>query len=262
MKMTPQKMMWLLFVAFAFTSCAKDDDNGGPDTGGGGQLLVTETKADGKTRARSDYDSQNRLKTIYLYNEEGDQIATITYTYDSRGRLSVVTNQPLEGSVAEVEEYTYGDGDKPVSMVQTVSGGADPIAYDWQFDYSSNKLVETVTPRSPIHPPFKNTYTYSDGGDLLSMEVTLNEVWASTVEYGDYDDKNTPDRLGNPYAWKFPNRHNYRTYKITNSDPGANVDRLLKYTYNDAGYPIKVETYNQGSDAVVETLEYIYKNAN
>ena len=81
----------------------------------------------------------------------------------------------------------------------------------------------------------------------------------SVTESSDYDNKNGIF-ASYPWWWKMSAVNNAQAVKITVA--GQVTDRIYKYTYNDAGYPVKAEVYNRGSDVVVETLEFIYKKAN
>src|SRR5690606_40212685 len=66
----------------------------------------------------------------------------------------------------------------------------------------------------------------------------LEGQWASTTTYGDYDNKHATGRHGNPYRWKFNSPNNHRSEKTTSTYDGGNLERTLKYTYNNEGYPI------------------------
>ena len=259
-KNTFQKTVWLLLAAATLTSCAKNDNPGidnGRDTPGS-LLLVTEARLDGETLARYEYNTQNQLIAGRAYLNGGHS-STAEYTYDDRGRLLVVTNTLADGSLISTVEHAYaGNDDKPVSAVTTSHVG-DVVRWDITYSYSDNQLTETVIQPAPA-PEFVTVYTYTDNGDILSVETTLGGIWAGTTEYGDYDGKNSPSMLGNPFAWKVPSRHNYRSFKSTDSE-GVTEDKVYKYTYNDAGYPVKTEIYNRGEDEAAQTIEYSYKKA-
>ena len=260
-KNTVQKTVWLLLAAATLTSCAKNDNPGIDNDGDtpGTLLLATEAKLDGETLARYEYNAQNQLIAGHAYLN-GQHSSTAEYSYDDRGRLSVITNSLADGSSISTIEHTYaGNDDKPVSAVTTSYVG-EVVQWDITYSYSGNQMTETIIQPAPA-PEFVTVYTYTANGDILSVETTLGGIWAGTTEYGDYDDKNSPSILGNPFAWKVPSRHNHRSLKSTGPE-GVTEDKVYKYTYNDSGYPVKTEIYNRGEDEVVQTIETSYKKAN
>ncbi|WP_262249764.1 hypothetical protein [Parapedobacter soli] len=256
-----QKTAYLLLAAATLTSCAKNDtpeiDNGEdtPST----LLLITEAKLNGETLTRYEYNAQNQLIVVHTYLD-GKHTSTAEYTYDDRGRLLVVTNTLVDGSAISTVEYVYaGNDDKPVSAVTTTHVG-EVVQWDIIYSYSDNRLTETIIQPAPA-PELVTVYTYTDKGDISLIETSLGGTWAGTTEYGDYDDKNSPSILGNPFAWKVPSRHNHRSLKSTGPE-GVTEDKIYKYTYNDSGYPVKTEIYNRGEDEVLQTIETSYKKAN
>lgn len=274
MKTMILQAVWLLFVATAFTSCAKDDDCDPTDeegpcyvgpSGGADLLLLIEQKINGKTVARYEYDDQNRMTRNYPYGADGANNTTIAYTYNADGLLAITnfTNQAGENFIREA--YSYGDGDTPVSMVQTQPSRSDDTPIDWQFTYSNNRLVsETAIPRDDDALIITMTYTHDSKGNLVSWEQTAEGEWLTTLEFGDFDNQPFIAKHGNPYFWKAgnSNANNPRAEKTTSQATSANKDLVITYTYNRAGYPTKADVYNRGSDVVVETREYSYKKAN
>lgn len=276
MKTMIQKAVWLFLIAVAFTSCAKDDDCdptdeesscyvGPPGGAKGDMFLLTEQKINGKTVARYEYDGQNRMTRSYPYDADGVNNITISYTYNANGLLTVTNFTNQDGENFLREEYSYGGGDYPVSMVQTQPNLSDGTPIDWQFTYSNNRLAsETAIPRDEDALVITMAYNYDSNGNLVSWEQKADGEWLSTLEYGDYDDRVFIAKYGNPYFWKASNSNanNPRTEKTTSQATSANKDVVITYTYNNAGYPTKADVYNRGSDVVVETREYNYKKAN
>ncbi|SEH95820.1 hypothetical protein SAMN02927937_02385 [Paenimyroides aquimaris] len=257
---TIQKICILFLAVFALASCTKDDDTNPDGNGSGYLLLVTEFKNNGVTVGRYEFDDKNRMTAFHSYDGEGAHAVSATYTYDERNRLLLVTNKLVDGTLVSTIEHVYeGNDDKPVSAVTTNYAGA-VVVWNITYSYANNQLTETIIQSAPA-PEIINVYTYNANGDLTSLKTNLGGIWAGTTEYGDYDDKNSPSMLGNPFDWKIPYRHNFRSFKTT-QESGVTEDQFYKYTYNDSGYPVKAEVYDRATNELVETHEYTYKKAN
>lgn len=253
--------LWIIAaLLLSAMSCSKDDDINPDGSGSGDLLLVTEFKNNGVTAGRYEFDDQNRMTIFHSYDTKGALAVTVTYTYDERDRVLLVTNMLADGTVTSTIEHAYtGSDDKPISAVTTNYAG-DAVAWDITYRYTDNQLTETIRQPAPA-PEIVTTYTYNANGDLSSVKANLGGTWVGTTEYGDYDDKKSPSRLGNPYVWKIPSRHNFRSIKTT-QESGVTEDQSYKYTYNEAGYPVKAEVYDRATEELIETHEYSYKKAN
>lgn len=276
MKTILQKTMWLLFITFTIISCSKEDNNCDPNDeespcyagpsgiGPGDKLLLIEQKINGKTIGKYAYDAQNKMTHNYPYGTDGTNNTTISYTYDTNGRLSVTNHTNEDGEINVSEEYTYGSGNSPVSMVQTTPNRPNDTPIDWQFTYTANRLVsETATPREEDPLIMTTNYTYDNKSNQISVEQRADGQWLVTLEYGDFDDKTAIfGQTTHPYWWKSSHFSNPRAEKISSPNTSVNRDLVITYTYNNAGYPIKAEAYSRGTDILIETREYIYKKAN
>lgn len=277
MKTILQKTFIMFLAAVALASCSKNDEPCDPNDeesscyagpsgiSEGNKLLLIEQKINGKTIGKFEYDAQNRMIRNYPYGADGLNKTIISYTYNANGLLSVTNHTNQDGEIITREEYTYNSGNKPVSMIQTTPNRTDTPPIDWQFTYSNNLLTsESAIPREKDALIITMLYTYDSEGNLLSWEQRADEEWLTTIEYGDYDDKIFIGKYGNPYFWKAANSNssNPQTEKITSQNTNANKDLIIKYSYNDSGYPVKAEVYNRAVDNVVETREYLYKKAN
>lgn len=250
-------LIGLLVIASVLTSCSKDSNNDGMLDGD--KLLLTESKVDGKLRARYDYDARNRLVKLFTHNDVGTLQTTITYIYDNNSHLTWMEMVNSDGEIEYNEAYTYENGNRPVSS-KTVFGQDIENAIITTYTYAENKVVETAN--IPGGYTSEITYTTDDKGNLLSIETSSQGQWASTTLFGDYDNKHAAGRIGNPYDWKFNSPNNHQSEKTTASYDAGNRDRILKYTYNNDGYPTKMEIYNGEDNALVETHTYSYKAAN
>lgn len=269
--MTHHAARLILIAAVALTSCAKDDNTGIDDNGNstgpgdsgstpGAVLLVTETRLNGELTSRMEYNNNNQLTTIIGYIN-GVHASTSEHVYDNLGRIAKVVTDVTGQNILTSEEYTYeGNSEKPVSAASVVSYPDMTVTSDTYFTYAENQMTEIVISSLPI-PEVEFVYTYGDNGELLTQKTSEDGVWVSTVEFGDYDDKNSPAMTGNAFEWRTPARHNHRSMKTTSPD-GVTEDRIYRYTYNDAGYPVKTEVSNRGEEKVLLTFEYTYKKAN
>jgi len=260
------QMLGLLFMVAIFASCAKNENDCDPDdiesacyTGpaGAGKLLLAEAKTNGKTSAVYEYDSQNRPTVIHTYNAEGTRELTTTYTYTNADFPAVVTGKNKNGAVA-VEEYTFGNDGRPVTMVQTVSDESGVLTQNYQFSYSDSKLIETIVAVTDNPTTYVNTYTYDDNGNLLSIVYQVDGQWWATVEQSNYDDKIGVGTNGNPLAWKFPGVNNHQAVKSSSALVGSVTNDIWKYTYNDAGYPLTAEIYSAVNGILIATHAYSY----
>ncbi|TYR38442.1 hypothetical protein FXV77_03960 [Sphingobacterium phlebotomi] len=258
MKTIIQKTVVLFMVAVALGSCTRNDDIN-PDGDLPGDLLLTESKVDGELRARYDYDAQNRLVKLYTHHNAEAPQTTIAYIYNNNGHLTWVEMVNSDGESEYNETYTYENGNHPVSS-KTVFGQDIENAIITTYTYAENKVVETAN--IPGGYTSEITYTTDEKGNLLSIETSSQEQWVSTTLFGDYDNKHAAGRGRNPYSWKFNSPNNHQSEKTTASYDTGNRDRILKYTYNNHGYPTKMEVYNREDNSLVETHTYTYKAAN
>ena len=144
----------LCFTVLLFTSCSKDHDCDTTDehsacyagVGMSDKLLVTETKTNGKTSSLHEYDDSNRTTTVVVFDRDGSLALTTTYTYADHEFPISVHAENKEGAIL-LKKYIYGADGKPVSAVASVTNNPKDIPLDYQYVYSKNKLVETITPR-------------------------------------------------------------------------------------------------------------------
>ena len=256
-------ILWAISFVLILGSCSKDSGNCDPNdetspcyagVPAGAQLLLVETRKNGITELKFDYDAQNRIIKRYIYAEEGG-LHTEHHTYKDK-KLITVRRMAGEDLVMG-EEYFYGTGDKPISAVLT--NNKNEIDVNVTYSYSGSDVTETSydTEGNLLGT---NTYTFDEKGNPLMRKT--GSLGHSLVEIlGDYD--NNPYAFTNhPWAWKTGSTNNPRSYSRTLEGmdvPGANVDQVWEYTYNDAGYPIKAEVFDRESDALVETHTFIYK---
>ena len=184
------------------------------------------------------------------HNPEGAK--TVNFLYDDNGRMIRATLK--SNQVTTREDYTYGNGNKPLSAVWT--GQADESGTAMvQYTYTKNTCVEAVVPEEG--KAYSNVYTFDDKGNLVSEEVFIGLDWMYTKGiYGDFDDKHSA-QSHQPWHWKWNKINNNRSYFLSGKD--ITMSHAIEYTYNDAGYPIKADVYEKQSGGLVESRTFIYK---
>ncbi|WP_118195501.1 hypothetical protein [Albibacterium indicum] len=265
MKAIQMKTAWFTLLVLTIVSCAKDDDLCDPndeqspcyaEVASGDNLLLTEYRLNDVLTAKYVYNDENRVIAMYPYDENGVNDTEILYTYNQKYQL-VLTTYNRNGYIFLRDEYTYGDGNQPISLRQFDPGNPDFNPVLSQFTYTKNKTV--ITGNSGL----ELTYTFDDNGNLLTnTQTTVDGQLLTTLEWGDFDDKKGATSNHHQFAWIAGRAtNNPRSERITSLVTAANIDRTVKYTYNKAGYPIKAEVYDRGTDNLVETREYIYVKA-
>ncbi|SFS89612.1 hypothetical protein [Sphingobacterium wenxiniae] len=263
MKTIIKKTIWLFFITIVVTSCSKDkeycdpNDEESPCYAGpsavspGDKLLLVEWKVNGKIIETYQYNTQNLLTDVRNPETGGG----FDLTRDNTGKLIRLDHLAAGGNVHLREEYSYGGtGDKPVSgILYSPNDNNDPLTI--RYTYSQNTVTQTFIDEDD-GGTVTNTYTFDNKGNLINANLVTT---GSIIENGNYDDKNG-NLASQPWPWKFSAVNNPQAIKTTS--PGWVTDQIYKYTYNQAGYPMKAEVYNRGSDVAVQTHEYFYKKAN
>ena len=248
------KTLWLLLLAAAFVSCAKDDGgidseiNPVPDPAKelSGELLLVEEKVNGQTWFTFEYDEQNQVVLQHITTDGADLYHL--FTYDDHGRL--ITVERKDQTVFLNESYTYeGTDDKPVGGIWTLhSENSDDEVVPIHYTYGENTVTETA-----LYEDLTQTFTYTFDNKGNQLTANLNGV---LQEYADHDDKKNC-YTHYPWAWKIHYVNNARSVKI-----GSMIDQIWEFTYNEADYPETAKVYDRGSDEVIEFHEYFYKQAN
>ncbi|WP_461534291.1 hypothetical protein [Sinomicrobium sp.] len=268
MKTILKNTIWLFFIAVAVSSCSDNEEDNcdpndkesfcyeGPVDGGGtvgDKLLLIELKTSGKPTIRYEYDNQNHA--ILMGFSDDDRKTEVKYHYSGDNMVEV--EYLLDGELVSTEEYNYSSGDKPTSGVYKDREGEPLIRIE--YSYSGNEVKETFYDINEGKLIDYNTYRFDDKGNSVEQIINVMGTIAptSTTTNSDFDDKPSAatHRL---FHWKLGFTNNAQAIK----SPLAGIDHILKYTYNEAGYPTKMEAYDRGTEELVETSEFVYKKAN
>lgn len=270
------KFVWLCFIALASVSCKKDktpcdptrEDSpcyqGPREPQPGDTLLISEYTRQtqyGKTYFRNTYNDKNQLTRHTQYSADNDVRSTIEYTYNEQGHLARVIDKNEFGRAVRLSEYSYHDAEgRPGAMTESMPDQPDEIIYDWTFMYSPNKLIQYAHPRGEILGGFTETYVYNDKGDIISFEMTAENYFHKEV-MSNFDGKIRANKYGNPYNWRLRGMQNHLQIVSILADGTEDHERSLKYTYNNAGYPLTTEVYQKATGELIETYTYTYQAA-
>lgn len=266
MKKTLNKIAWLCCAMIALTSCSKDDSCDPNDEHSAcyaglladGQLLLTEERVNGIMELAFEYDEHNRVSVYQIHSRDGSGVNTARFTYNSKGLMTGVVHSNSNGTQYR-EDYVYSSEDRPISGTWTFPDYISTI----QYSYNKNTTTETVF-SSKGEVLAVNTYEFDEMGEnIKKIVITQEGIWSTTHLYEDYDDKHY--RFTNyPWSWKTGAINNAESHSLTGNIGGGAavlVNQIWKYSYNQAGYPVKAEIYNKGSDEIVEIREYSYIKA-
>lgn len=206
-------------------SCSNDDDGDGPNPnpnpGGKTCLITQENDGDGHVEIKYEYDSKNRLTKVSDFDDAGklDEYSTIAYNTDK----VVVTNFDDDNSKEGEFTYTIGANGYASKGEWTETYEEDGFTYTgvivvtYQYDgagYLAKSVMETtVTSTDPENPgPFKSRLTTENtytGGNLTAS-------------------KNTNEILGDmPFTSVSNSTYEYYTDKEDNRGSGSNIRFFL-----------------------------------
>ncbi|WP_312138039.1 hypothetical protein [Sphingobacterium sp.] len=263
MKKAIIKTIGLLLMTVAIYSCSKSEDCDPEDEDSpcysgiikGSSLLLIEEKVNGATELTFTYNDDNRVATYRIHPKDGSGMHVANFTYNDKGYLTNVAHSE-GGKELYRETYTYGSSERPISGVWTYPHAVVSVS----FEYRDNMVIERTSYKDG-EGQSTNKYTFDNKGvNILKTEINVAGVLLSTIEYSDYDDKHYR-MTSYPWKWKTFSTNNARSQKLTGAG-GVSLDHIWKYSYNESNYPIKAELYDRATNKLVETREYIYKEAN
>ena len=193
------------------------------------------------------YDDAGRLTRI-----SGTAAPSVSYTYDSRGRIST------ENQGGDLLQYTYNDRGKLSQGKLYKNGSYDVWITNYSYDLN-NRLVSVSNTNMPS--AMQNTvYTYNSNGSLLT-ETTGGLVTEYTYNNAGLLTQKTHSANGtDPFQATFTTSSNYLTYSYyTNGNQRSAFDTVNiispSYTYDGAGRLTKEVREGSGLD---EVFSYTY----
>lgn len=258
-------MMALAVCATAFVSCSSDDDKDNSNGGGmTSKRIVKETWSDGDEieTVAYEYDSKGRVVKVIETNIDGrsESSATTTYTY---GESTIIS----KSQSGETHTYTLSDG-RIIKEVESYSRNSETYTYTYAYDNNGYLISQKYHGR-------ETEFIWTDG-NMTKMIEKEGDGWTRTSTYSyssiawpqnwmQYWDGTSMDKYLEPLgAWgKMPK--NLPTKYIRVQDDGYSIyteEVTLDYTIEN-GEVTKVtyhvqtnDDYYKGSDTEVVTFEW------
>lgn len=252
-----KKLKYLLFISLVslsvvlFVSCGDDDDNNGECCENEKMIPEKMVSSEGET-IEFKYDSQKRLVAIVSTHSDGDKDIDSTY-YDTQNRVikHVEINYWKDNNVEKSERYeenfTY-NSNGTITGEFSGEGASESRTYvidenacltdNWEsasYVYDSKKRLI-----KELDGSYSATYEYDDKHGIFENVVTPKWYLLAFVD---------DDYL--PINWL----NNAR--KKTSIDGSDQEIETYSYTYNQTGYPSKVEVTAYDGDKTSYVLTYI-----
>lgn len=198
-------------------------------------------------------------------------VSTTEYTY-SAGKLTKKTEKSGSNDNAVVTNYEY-QGDKLVKTLMVREDGYYTVSRTITFNYLSETQIKVV--RTSVSSGFGQVRTSTreteytlDAQKRVIKVVEKNGEESTTTEYT-YDDKNNLDAIDafkakTPESFLSPGlaKNNVVREKEIRKGSFFNSERTktYTYTYNDKGYPTRLEekTEREGEPARTRVTDYTY----
>jgi hypothetical protein len=186
------------------------------------------------------YNAQGELSEGIGYDNNGDEIYTIEYTYEDK-KLSSQQKLLLDNSGFELFSFNYDSAGRVSFAIQVnyvVSGGSvDGRAYEYEYDSRNNCTTRYVR--------FRETTLLLDDlfGDKFKtfLNLLIAQKRVVNARLSNYDNNFNPYQADPALAVlfdTFPSVNNAGTVSFFFIDTGTkNVDFLYSYQYNRRGFP-------------------------
>ncbi len=124
------------------------------------------------------------LTSIKIYDENGNLLEQITYTYDSNGNI---TSEKITRADGYSNEITYENGNKALEKTTYVDGSTSETTYEngvrtYQVDIYANGTKYEAEYYEDGQTIKKSTTTYNDGTKMVG-EFYENGNWKSRTDY-------------------------------------------------------------------------------
>lgn len=249
-----KKLVIALCLGMITIAGCKKDDKGNPSSNN--KLLLSEIRLDEVLLQRIEYNDKNLVTKQLIYENDNKLIGTRIYTYNSKN-LPIRISTDVIGADLSYEDYIYDNQGKPTSGTITTRG---KVIWNITYQHAKNKLIQNSTSQE-TQSTGTNTFTFDDKGNLLKIEHVMDGSPAGTNEWYAYDNKKgAAGSTGDAISMLFSSPNNPTKEKHTYLNQVVEYD--LKYTFNDAGYPTKMERYKNGTDELIDVTTYKYITAN
>lgn len=190
-------------------------------------------KIDGKAPVYT----KKSLRSIYRYDEDGNNFEINFYTYNKNGCLTLMTDRLPDNTLLWKREYTYDSKQREILRVYTDVSSASKVTSAASYN-AAGRLAAVVR-------------TDEDGDTIRRVEYDYNEAGLRMVERSfDSDGKADGKVL---YSYDDKKR---LVKEETVADDGFSYG-YATYTYNKAGNTEKIKRYGADGDIVGdEVFEY------
>lgn len=214
------------------------------------------------------YDDSNRVTSVVRYEDltATDEIATSTYTYDAKGRLTDLDHtygatdlagyswmwnagdqltgytSLLDGSVA----YAYDDTGQLTSEAHT-DLQSNTVTTSYNYDANGNRTSAGISGSESTYTTGSNNKTTSDGVYNYEYDDEGNRTRKTEISSGDYVE----------YSWNHANLLTNVTFKDSLGVTTKSVD----YQYDALGRRIVKSVDNDGDATIDRGQSFVYDGA-
>lgn len=218
------------------------------------------------------FDSAGRFSTITRYEDltGTNEIATSTYGYDGKGRitsLSHTTDDPTATRTLNAYTWTWDSRDRITSSTNSFDG-TTTYTYDntdqltgesrtdlnnsttstsWAYDANGNRMSETVDASVFTYSTGANNQTLSDGVHTYEYDAEGNRTKKKTIATGDYVE----------YTWDHANLLALVSFK----DSLGNLTKSVSYQYDALGRRIGKSVEEDGNGSIDRSQGFVYDGA-
>ncbi len=223
------------------------------------------------TTCEKDKDKETRCRVTVMKLKSGNEVDSIMYFYDDKGRLIKTEIQEgwytlyqhetnkvteisfIDGAHSYTNVYTLDFDGYAITSTYTLAGNSEPES-STTYDFDEDGYLLSTTEVSAIDHDDITTisYDYEDGNQVYREHVRSTSSYYSETEYDFYPDKT--NKFNNLFPYK--GKENTNLIKKTTYTSGSiNLVTTYSYDINKAGYVIKEI---QNTSTVVFEKEYIY----
>ena len=166
--------------------------------------------------------TKKRVRAVYHYNEDGKNTTINFYTYNSLGKITLMTDRQPNGDLNWKRVYSYDSKHRLSTVVYTDS---DAYSIKSTYNYNTTGQVTSVTKTNGSGTLlFKTTYTYSASGKRT------NEYYYNGSGKGEGKTAYTYDKKD-------------RLIKEQSYNSSGKSYGYVNYFYNDQGYTSSLKRY-------------------
>lgn len=248
---TVKLLLSVALFSLWLTGCSDDSKVDDPiDELTGKGYLISETYENGVLLSKYEYNNDNQLVKLIVFDQGGAENGRTTYSYDAGGRIVSTVVQSGDQAVRTDFEYN-NDGQLMKSILY--DNNSDPIA-TYDYTYEGNKIIQTMVSGGQTTSVLTSTM---EGQNLVRQELEVPGIPQASwvLERSDFD--------GKKVAWSLPeglvfggSGSSPKRETQTMANGVINFDWEWRYTYNDDGYVTSATNYEFGSDEPIDFFEY------